>query len=55
LDEALETQVLVVPVHAADGVEEIIAKREDEIGQLRREVDKLSDSQNLADRSDIQS
>ncbi|KAI9428389.1 hypothetical protein H4582DRAFT_2092362, partial [Lactarius indigo] len=49
LDEALETQVLIVPVHAANGVEEIIAKREDEIGQMRREIDKLdtevSDSQ----------
>ncbi|KAH9046088.1 hypothetical protein EDB84DRAFT_742205 [Lactarius hengduanensis] len=59
LDEALETQVLIVPVHAADGVEEIIAKREDEIGQMRREVDKLdtevSDSQNLTDRRDIHS
>ena len=42
---------------AAEGVEEIIAKREDEIGQMRREVDKLygevSDSQNLADGRDI--
>ncbi|KAH9062455.1 hypothetical protein EDB87DRAFT_304621 [Lactarius vividus] len=59
LDSALETQVLIVPVHAADGVEEIIAKREDEIGQMRREVDKLdtevSDSQNLTDRRDVHS
>jgi len=47
LDEALETQVLSVPVHAAEAVEEIIAKREDEIGQMRREVDKLSDSQSI--------
>ncbi|KAF8260964.1 hypothetical protein EI94DRAFT_1810985 [Lactarius quietus] len=57
LDEALETQVLSVPLHAAEGVEEIIAKREDEIGQMRREVDELdtglSDSQNLADRRDV--
>ncbi|KAI9455427.1 hypothetical protein BJY52DRAFT_1121925 [Lactarius psammicola] len=59
LDEALETQVLIVPVHAADGVEEIIAKREDDIEQMRQEVDKLdaevSGSQNLADRGDIHS
>ncbi|KAI9442631.1 hypothetical protein H4582DRAFT_1929692 [Lactarius indigo] len=59
LDEALETQVLIVPVHAANGVEEIIAKREDEIGQMRREIDKLdtevSDSQNLTDMRDIHS
>ncbi|KAI0295845.1 hypothetical protein B0F90DRAFT_1669978 [Multifurca ochricompacta] len=41
LDQALETQVLVVPVRAAEGVEEIIARRQDEIVQLRQDVDKL--------------
>ncbi|KAH9985813.1 hypothetical protein BJV74DRAFT_886171 [Russula compacta] len=55
IDEALETQVLIVPVRAAEGIEGIVAKRKDEIGHLRREVDKLdaviSDSQNSAHRS----
>ena len=41
LDEALEKQVLIVPVRAAEGTEGIVEKREDEIEQLRREVDKL--------------
>jgi hypothetical protein len=41
LDDALEKQVLIVPVRAADGIEDIVARRENEIGQLRREVDKL--------------
>ncbi|KAI0256400.1 hypothetical protein BJV78DRAFT_1273232 [Lactifluus subvellereus] len=54
LDEALEKQVLIVPMQAAEGIESIVVKREDEIRQLRREVDKLgavaSDTQNLADR-----
>ena len=57
LNEALETQVLIIPVQAAEGIEEIVAKREDEIGQMRREIDKLDtevpDSQNLADRRDV--
>ena len=55
LDETLEKQVLIVPVRAAEGIEGIVAKREDEMGQLRREVDKLnvviSDSQNSAHRN----
>jgi hypothetical protein len=50
LDQALEKQVLIVPVRAAEGIEGIVAKRKDDIGQLRREVDKLdaviSESQN---------
>jgi hypothetical protein len=50
LDLALEKQVLIVPVRAAEGIEGIVAKRKDEIGQLRLEVDKLdaviSESQN---------
>ena len=41
LDQALEKQVLIVPVRAAEGIEGIVAKREGERGQLRREVDKL--------------
>jgi hypothetical protein len=55
LDQALENQVLIVPVRAAEGIEGIVAKREDEMRQLRQEVDKLdaviSDSQNLAHRN----
>jgi hypothetical protein len=55
LDQALEKQVLIVPVRAAEGIEGIVAIREDEIRQLRREVDKLgaviSDAQNLAHRN----
>jgi len=55
LDQALEKQVLIVPMQAAEGIEGIVVKRQDEIRQLRREVDKLgavtSDSQNLEDRS----
>ncbi len=50
LDQALEKQVLIVPVRAAEGIEGIVAKRRVEVGQLRREVDKLhaacSESQN---------
>lgn len=50
LDQALEKQVLIVPTRAAEGIEGIVAKREDEIGQLRLDVDKLpvttSESQN---------
>ena len=42
-------------MRAAEGIEGIVAKREDEIRQLRREVDKLgavaSESSNLAGRS----
>ena len=42
-------------MRAAEGIEGIVAKREGEIRQLRREVDKLgaaaSDSSNLAGRS----
>jgi hypothetical protein len=42
-------------MQAAEGIEGIVVKREDEITQLRKEVDKLgaviSDSQNSADRS----
>jgi hypothetical protein len=41
LDQALEKQVLIVPVRAAEGIEGIVAKRKDEIEQLKREVDKL--------------
>jgi len=41
LDQALEKQVLIVPRRAAEGIEGIVAKRKDEIGQLRREVDEL--------------
>ncbi|KAI0268870.1 hypothetical protein BC834DRAFT_968281 [Gloeopeniophorella convolvens] len=41
LNEALAKQVLAVPVQAADGIEELVAKRRDEIEQLRQEVDKL--------------
>jgi len=59
LDQALETQVLIVPVRAAEGIESIVAKREKEIGQLRQEVDKLdaviSDSKTLAHRSSYDS
>jgi hypothetical protein len=50
LNQALEKQVLIVPTRAADGIEDIVAKRKDEIGQLRLDVDKLpattSESQN---------
>ena len=50
LDQALEKQVLIVPTRAADGIEGIVAKRKDEMAQLRLDVDKLpvtiSDSQN---------
>ncbi|KAI0279483.1 hypothetical protein BGY98DRAFT_1185979 [Russula aff. rugulosa BPL654] len=41
LNQALEKQVLIVPTQAADGIEDIVAKRKDEIGQLRLDVDKL--------------
>jgi hypothetical protein len=41
LDQALEKQVLIVPTRAAEGIEGIVAKRKDEIGQLRLDVDKL--------------
>jgi len=41
LDEALEKQVLIVPVRAAEGIEGIVTKRENEMRQLRQEVDKL--------------
>ena len=55
LDQALEKQVLIVPVRAAEGIESIVAKRGDELGQLRREVDKLdaviSGSQNSPHRN----
>ena len=55
LDQALEKQVLIVPVRAAEGIESIVANREDELGQLRREVDKLdaiiSGSQNSPHRN----
>lgn len=50
LDQALEKQVLIVSTRAAEGIEAIVAKRKDEIGQLRLDVDKLpattSESQN---------
>jgi hypothetical protein len=50
LNQALEKQVLVVPTRAAEGIERIVAKRKDEIGQLWLDVDKLtaatSESQN---------
>jgi hypothetical protein len=50
LDQALEKQVLIVPTRAAEGIEDIVAKRKDEIEQLRLGVDKLlttmSESQN---------
>ena len=42
LDQVLEKQVLIVPVRAAEGIEGIITKRKDEIGQLTQEVDKLN-------------
>ncbi|KAH9963836.1 hypothetical protein BC827DRAFT_1375221 [Russula dissimulans] len=55
LDQALETQVLIVPTRAAEGIEDIVTRREDDAAQLRGEVDKLdaviSDSQNLEHRS----
>jgi len=55
LDQALEKQVLIVPVRAAEGIESIVTKREDELMQLRREVDKLdaviSGSQNSPHRN----
>jgi len=41
LNQALEKQVLIVPTRAAEGIENIVAKRKDEIGQLRLDVDKL--------------
>ena len=41
LDQALEKQVLIVPTRAAEGIEGIVAKRKDEIEQLRLDVDKL--------------
>ena len=41
LNQALEKQVLIVPTRAADGIEDIVAKCKDEIGQLRLDVDKL--------------
>jgi hypothetical protein len=50
LNQALEKQVLIVPTRAAEGIERIVAKRKDEIGQLWLDVDKLpadtSESQN---------
>ena len=48
LDQALEKQVLIVPTRAAEGIESIVEKRKDEIGQLRLDVDKLpaTESQN---------
>jgi hypothetical protein len=50
LDQALEKQVLIVPTRAAEGIKAIVAKRKDEIGHLRLDVDKLpattSESQN---------
>ena len=42
LDQALEKQVLIVPTRAAEGIKSLVAKRRDEIGQLRLDVDKLS-------------
>jgi hypothetical protein len=42
LDQALEKQVLIVSTRAAEGIEGIVAKRKDEIGQLRLDVDRLS-------------
>ena len=42
LNQALEKQVRIVPTRAAEGIEGIVAKREDEIEQLRLDVDKLS-------------
>ena len=41
LDQALEKQVLIVPTRAADSIEGIVAKRKDEVVQLRLDVDKL--------------
>ncbi|KAI0066128.1 hypothetical protein BV25DRAFT_1821019 [Artomyces pyxidatus] len=41
LDKALETQVLVVPVRACEGIEELVAKRRDEIDILKGEVGKI--------------
>lgn len=50
LNQALEKQVLIVPTRAAEGIERIVAKRKEEIGQLWLDVDKLptatSESQN---------
>jgi hypothetical protein len=41
-------------MQAAEGIEGLVVKRQDEISQLRKEVDKLgtviSDTQKLADR-----
>ncbi|KAI9510941.1 hypothetical protein F5148DRAFT_1147222 [Russula earlei] len=41
LDQALETRVLIVPTRAAEGIEGIVAKREDELKQWRRDVNEL--------------
>jgi len=49
LEQALEKQVLIVPTRAAEGIESIVAKRKDEMEQLRLDVDKLpntTESQN---------
>jgi hypothetical protein len=45
LDQVLEKQVLIVPVRAAEGIEGIITKRKEEIGQLTQEVDKLTNAE----------
>ena len=49
LEQALEKQVLIVPMRAAEGIESIVAKRRDEMEQLRLDADKLpatTESQN---------
>ncbi|KAI0043668.1 hypothetical protein FA95DRAFT_1681772 [Auriscalpium vulgare] len=41
LDETLEKQVLVVPIKASEGIEEIVARRADEIEVLKAEVSQI--------------